>query len=781
MAEKNVSVRLVATGGGQVRAELTEIGNAGDKAFDTVGASADSANRKLKVVGDTAQRVGKSGSDGFRNLGFQVQDFAVQVGAGTSATQAFAQQFPQLASGFGPLGVAIGTAAAVMVPLVSALLNAEEGVSKFSAAMKKAEGSSDALSKAVAAAKTPLIEVMKLYGESADEVERLNRATLAMTRVSALADLRALAGILGGQAGSADTTRPDGPNMLERMLGSVSGVDEQYMVEMSEAQKAQAALADKYRLTTDEATRLSEALRAVGKAGTEDAALQASVALMETMVELAGSTENASNKFGGEGGLWDMASDVAEIAKNNVKSLAEEATNLSAAFAGSISQLEQIKRTMDTLAPGSSGLVDRVGGWFDSVRDAVNPDQYGPASKGILDLIGWAEGTDKGRGYNETLGYGAYTGGPVNLINMTLNEVRALQRQMLAHPDNSYNSSAVGRYQIVGKTLETLMARLNLSGDELFDEQMQDRLGMELVRGRMGGSQRGWYDEWQGFEAKGVSMAAITGALGVKSVGIDPAVAAARKQENDELMRGLDLRANFITSMEQQVAAAALEAESTGRSVYEQTRLRAEMMLTQDARAKGIELTDKIAGTERTYGQAISETAAALAASAQEQAAQEDRMKATEDAVKRSGEAMKKLRDDLQSGFDSAFQSIIDGTKSVGDAFRDMIANMLAERASAGFGSIVDSVMGAAFGGFGGGDALTSALSGAGAPVGGGGFLSRLGGAMAQQAVHVTVGVDQKSGNLTAFTDQRVSMGMRQADRSMNQRIATYQRDPLKR
>ncbi len=32
----------------------------------------------------------------------------------------------------------------------------------------------------------------------------------------------------------------------------------------------------------------------------------------------------------------------------------------------------------------------------------------------MLDLIGFTEGTDKGDGYNETLAYGAYTGGDVN-------------------------------------------------------------------------------------------------------------------------------------------------------------------------------------------------------------------------------------------------------------------------------------------------------------------------------------------------------------------------------
>lgn len=59
----------------------------------------------------------------------------------------------------------------------------------------------------------------------------------------------------------------------------------------------------------------------------------------------------------------------------------------------------------------------------------------------MLDLIGFAEGTDRKRGYNETLAYGAFTGGDVDIVSMTLQEVDALQTRMLKHPVNSFNSS----------------------------------------------------------------------------------------------------------------------------------------------------------------------------------------------------------------------------------------------------------------------------------------------------------------------------------------------------
>lgn len=104
--------------------------------------------------------------------------------------------------------------------------------------------------------------------------------------------------------------------------------------------------------------------------------------------------------------------------------------------------------------------------------------------KPILDLIGTSEGTDRKRGYNETLGYGAYTGGDVDLVGRTLAQIDQLQTEMLDHPNNYMNSSAIGRYQIVRTTLRKLKADLKLPESAKFDKAMQDRLGAKLLVGR---------------------------------------------------------------------------------------------------------------------------------------------------------------------------------------------------------------------------------------------------------------------------------------------------------
>jgi tape measure domain-containing protein len=142
---------------------------------------------------------------------------------------------------------------------------------------------------------------------------------------------------------------------------------------------------------------------------------------------------------------------------------------------------------------GAAGMVN-----FGSFGGVGTPNVKTQVDGGILDLIARGE---SGGDYNRSLDNGRWTGGEKNLTGMTLNQIQALQAQMLSNPENrakygdGLGSSALGRYQIVGKTLKGLMASMNLSGDELFDEKMQDQMAARLVAGR-GASTTGLRKEW---------------------------------------------------------------------------------------------------------------------------------------------------------------------------------------------------------------------------------------------------------------------------------------------
>lgn len=125
-------------------------------------------------------------------------------------------------------------------------------------------------------------------------------------------------------------------------------------------------------------------------------------------------------------------------------------------------------------------------------------------------MLGLIASVEQGRaGYNSSLANGALTGGEQNLTGKTLDEIDQIQSGMLKHPNNRWNSSAIGRYQIVRKTLRGLRRQLGLTGAEKYDEAMQDRLATALMVQR-GRNPAGLRNEWEGL--RGVPDGRILGA-----------------------------------------------------------------------------------------------------------------------------------------------------------------------------------------------------------------------------------------------------------------------------
>lgn len=133
-----------------------------------------------------------------QQLGFQIQDVAVQLAAGTRATTVFAQQGSQILSIFGPVGSMLGVLAAVGLPLLgAAFLSAKEEAASFDEQIKTLEGSVSAL-KAITDlySMEGLVALKEKYGEVTFEVMRLLEAqreqALLQTQQDAQEAIRAL-------------------------------------------------------------------------------------------------------------------------------------------------------------------------------------------------------------------------------------------------------------------------------------------------------------------------------------------------------------------------------------------------------------------------------------------------------------------------------------------------------------------------------------------------------------------------------------------------------------
>lgn len=132
------------------------------------------------------------------------------------------------------------------------------------------------------------------------------------------------------------------------------------------------------------------------------------------------------------------------------------------------------------------------------IGDYFLPDPFKggelPPDAGVLDAIAKAEGT-YGTGYNTSLGYGQYLPGgkEQNLTDKTLDEILQLGDYMRKQKGNP-NSSALGRYQIVGTTLKDAAKSLKLDlNTTKFTPEVQDRMAMWILK-------KQGFKAWEGFK-----------------------------------------------------------------------------------------------------------------------------------------------------------------------------------------------------------------------------------------------------------------------------------------
>jgi predicted nucleic acid-binding Zn-ribbon protein len=144
MAAKNVDIRINTTADTQ-----------GAKQATTAMQGLNTATKQVnQTVNTTTANTGRMGQIAGQ-AGFQIQDFAVQVGGGTSALTAFSQQAPQLLGIFGPGGAIAGALVAVGAVATKIFLDMAKNASVAGEAM---EDMSDKLKEAFGANAKKMVE-----------------------------------------------------------------------------------------------------------------------------------------------------------------------------------------------------------------------------------------------------------------------------------------------------------------------------------------------------------------------------------------------------------------------------------------------------------------------------------------------------------------------------------------------------------------------------------------------------------------------------------------------
>lgn len=372
--------------------------------------------------------------------------------------------------------------------------------------------------------------------------------------------------------------------------------------------------------------------------------------LKQALKELSDITQRAGGSFNGTANMAGNFKQALEELKKLVPDLKAELDEL-----GNLDAIDAAFKK----AIGNATTVSQVMGAVDIANRAKSIARFG-AHDNILDLIGAAEGTDKGRGYNETLGYGAFTGGAVNLTSMSLNEVLALQKRMLADPNNTYNSSAVGRYQITRSTLLDFMKQLGLTGERKFDEQTQDELARAILR-QAGNNPDALRGRWEGL--RNVDDATIRNAYNGTPTAVQELPPTDAQQRQIDLLKQQDAaRKSLNQTVQQGLERAQFEQSLIGMS---ESQRRVELQLfqyEQGAKRAGIALTDEEIQKLR------------------------EKLELTEKLDKGNKEAEQSQTALQQAGmffgqqFTSSLSGLLTGTASVTDAVRNL-ANALIDAA----------------------------------------------------------------------------------------------------
>lgn len=268
---------------------------------------------------------------------FQMQDFAVQVAAGTSASQAFSQQAPQLVSALGPMGsrfaaVAgiIGVAIAIGVPLIAMLSDTGDEAESLEDRLDTLESAVDAYRTSARDAVSPTEDLEERFGSAAGAARDFAAAQREIREIEALDAMRSALRDIATQYGS-----------FEASIGDAEWVQ-------SPVEETFARIRDALGIIArEDVPAVVTAMRNLNEATTPEQAVEASRTLLDLLEQTLGPYE-------------DMNAEARALYRNvktageNAADLVGAAENAGGALGGAASQAariaDQLQRAADAAA-----------------------------------------------------------------------------------------------------------------------------------------------------------------------------------------------------------------------------------------------------------------------------------------------------------------------------------------------------------------------------------------------------------------------------------------------
>lgn len=702
MAELRLRVdpSQMVTGAAQAERALEGVA---DQAERTESAT-EQMGRGLKDAGSKAQEAGA----GVQTLGtrfaamgpkiqqsaFQIGDFAVQVGAGTSATQAMAQQLPQLLGAFGAMGAVAGAAVAILIPLGSALV----GMSGQSKTLEDSlDDLSDALDRSRAAgelARGGMAALIEEFGSASRGVQELARAFEAIS-------LR---------------------NLVDESASAVKALTSLYDGSALFNESRREQLGRAFDLGGRAATDLASAVEAVKNAGTLDAQLAAARGLRELFVQMVGPVnEMTSAQLDFYVSIADTQRGLEQVASRVAAANKAVTTEIGKQYNIFRSMMEDERRhKREELLTKQYRLLGEIRTESEAAVASAVDEAAILAQKATLNELNARYGNDslisiKARVDAEREAYaeGVQARDVSEEIKQELmaawdaaNGVAAASRNM---DFNAARDAAAGMASEIERALSALNGMASAGRSALQDERLQAQYSNDPV-GLAGARAGAQYDS----QSAGINDPILAQAMADQRDGI-----VAIAQETANLKKIREDAAEAARKAEQDAAAAARQGESAAKAAAREAERNADAQVKalekqRDAYDGLISRLDPLTGASLRYAEAQGVINDALDQGyiTAEQATESNRLASEEMEKTISGlDPVADTWRDVGSAASSAFTGIVTGTKSVGDSIASMLDRIASLLASRAFDTIFGEIMGDPNGG---------------ASSGGSGFLSKL-------------------------------------------------------
>ncbi|MBW4972435.1 hypothetical protein KZZ08_02335 [Roseovarius mucosus] len=385
MAERQVTIRVRADGSNIVQT-FRLMGAEGERALGQIRTAANSQKQSFDTLGRSMAQTRTQSTafnGGLRGVALQLSQVGQQTIATGDFVKSLAIQLPDLALGFGAVGIAAGVVAGAVLPLVAnALFDTEEKGGELKDRMTELGAATKQYQAAVERLRSPLADLREEFGQNAEAMRGFLKVQAEAAQINALTALLQSRESITGQFGDISRASRDAARNIDALIAEKERLEKEIL---RPAPGTPVAQIDQAFVRLDEVrSQLFGVLQPIQRITEELGVSNAEAGeLLANFLEL-NAAQGPQQQLEAVGRLRDL---YFEAAKANGELSAEENATLDALFNLEESLLRVIAGT-DQVAESARGGAENVASMANEMSRAANEALRFVSNLGSASLAG---------------------------------------------------------------------------------------------------------------------------------------------------------------------------------------------------------------------------------------------------------------------------------------------------------------------------------------------------------------------------------------------------------